>query len=99
MCDASCLFPVLTLSLCVSEALALRAAVVFASPSLSLIHALQLRDEELEVVERRAAVLRPMHATVLVDQDRRVNAHLLEVVVRLEAPRVLPVARRSRASP
>ena len=63
------------------------------------VHALELRDQEVYVLERIAAGALPMHAALRVDQDRRVQLELLEVIKGRETSHifVILVGQKSRA--
>ena len=50
------------------------------------IQPLNLLEQKVKLLEGLAAVARPMNLARLIDQNRRMQFHLFEIVVGLEAP-------------
>src|SRR5260370_4984250 len=52
------------------------------------VHCIELFHQKRDVAERLAARSSPVDATLLVDQNRRVQFHFFEIVIGMEAMRI-----------
>ena len=50
-------------------------------PLLQFVQSFDLFEQEIEVCERRAAMSRPMHAAQLVNQYRRMQRYIFEIII------------------